>query len=146
MYHQSKSISCLFFFFACLVNQRTITTDLNDLHTTIQDIRSACQKMPATSEDRFAVVMSVSFQELLMTSSHDGGVCVWGGGVSSCVISKRLCSLTEVCTELPGKQSPGDSVAGVAAAASAGGVQQSGLLLRRRRQSSQHRSLLQHLF
>uniref|UniRef100_A0A3Q3QDQ3 Glutamate receptor, ionotropic, delta 2 (Grid2) interacting protein, a n=1 Tax=Monopterus albus TaxID=43700 RepID=A0A3Q3QDQ3_MONAL len=31
---------------------------LNDLHTTIQDIRSACQKMPATAEDRFAVVMS----------------------------------------------------------------------------------------
>ncbi|XP_023261323.1 delphilin-like, partial [Seriola lalandi dorsalis] len=40
------------------VNQRTITSDLNDLHTTIQDIRSACQKMPATAEDRFAVVMS----------------------------------------------------------------------------------------
>uniref|UniRef100_A0A3Q1JKJ8 Glutamate receptor, ionotropic, delta 2 (Grid2) interacting protein, a n=1 Tax=Anabas testudineus TaxID=64144 RepID=A0A3Q1JKJ8_ANATE len=44
--------------FAAKVNQRTITSDLNDLHTTIQDIRSACQKMPATSEDRFAVVMS----------------------------------------------------------------------------------------
>uniref|UniRef100_A0A3Q3W6F8 Uncharacterized protein n=1 Tax=Mola mola TaxID=94237 RepID=A0A3Q3W6F8_MOLML len=43
---------------AAKVNQRTITSDLNDLHTTIQDIRSACQKMPATAEDRFAVVMS----------------------------------------------------------------------------------------
>uniref|UniRef100_A0A3Q0T3E3 Grid2 interacting protein n=1 Tax=Amphilophus citrinellus TaxID=61819 RepID=A0A3Q0T3E3_AMPCI len=43
---------------AAKVNQRTITSDLNDLHTTIQDIRSACQKMPATTEDRFAVVMS----------------------------------------------------------------------------------------
>ncbi|KAM4531125.1 delphilin [Odontesthes bonariensis] len=43
---------------AAKVNQRTITSDLNDIHTNIQDIRSACQKMPATAEDRFAVVMS----------------------------------------------------------------------------------------
>ncbi|MBN3303889.1 GRD2I protein, partial [Amia calva] len=43
---------------AAKVNQRTITTDLNDLHSTIQDIRAACQKMPATAEDRFAAVMS----------------------------------------------------------------------------------------
>uniref|UniRef100_A0A8C9Z4U0 Grid2 interacting protein n=1 Tax=Sander lucioperca TaxID=283035 RepID=A0A8C9Z4U0_SANLU len=43
---------------AAKVNQRTITSDLNDLHTTIQDIRSACQKMPVTAEDRFAVAMS----------------------------------------------------------------------------------------
>uniref|UniRef100_A0A3Q1FVS5 Glutamate receptor, ionotropic, delta 2 (Grid2) interacting protein, a n=1 Tax=Acanthochromis polyacanthus TaxID=80966 RepID=A0A3Q1FVS5_9TELE len=43
---------------AAKVNQRNITSDLNDLHTTIQDIRSACQKMPATAEDRFSVVMS----------------------------------------------------------------------------------------
>uniref|UniRef100_A0A3P8SSE3 Grid2 interacting protein n=1 Tax=Amphiprion percula TaxID=161767 RepID=A0A3P8SSE3_AMPPE len=43
---------------AAKVNQRNITSDLNDLHTTIQDIRSACHKMPATAEDRFAVVMS----------------------------------------------------------------------------------------
>uniref|UniRef100_A0A8D3AVQ4 Glutamate receptor, ionotropic, delta 2 (Grid2) interacting protein, a n=1 Tax=Scophthalmus maximus TaxID=52904 RepID=A0A8D3AVQ4_SCOMX len=43
---------------AAKVNQRTITSDLNDLHATIRDIRSACQKMPATAEDRFAVVMS----------------------------------------------------------------------------------------
>lgn len=44
-----------------LVNQRTITSDVNDIHSTIQEIRAACQKMPATPEDRFAVVMSVSF-------------------------------------------------------------------------------------
>uniref|UniRef100_M4AKX7 Grid2 interacting protein n=1 Tax=Xiphophorus maculatus TaxID=8083 RepID=M4AKX7_XIPMA len=43
---------------AAKVNQRTITSDVSDIHTTIQDIRSACQKMPATAEDRFAVVMS----------------------------------------------------------------------------------------
>ncbi|KAM6913621.1 delphilin [Lycodopsis pacificus] len=43
---------------AVKVNLRTITSDLNDIHTTIQDIRSACQKMPATAEDRFAAVMS----------------------------------------------------------------------------------------
>uniref|UniRef100_A0A3Q2Y879 Grid2 interacting protein n=1 Tax=Hippocampus comes TaxID=109280 RepID=A0A3Q2Y879_HIPCM len=43
---------------AAKVNQRTITSDVNDLHGTIQNIRSACQKMPATSEDRFATVMS----------------------------------------------------------------------------------------
>ncbi|KAL2101106.1 hypothetical protein ACEWY4_002867 [Coilia grayii] len=43
---------------AAKVNQRIITADLNDLHATIQEIRTACQKMPATNEDRFAVVMS----------------------------------------------------------------------------------------
>uniref|UniRef100_A0A8C9VT78 Grid2 interacting protein n=1 Tax=Scleropages formosus TaxID=113540 RepID=A0A8C9VT78_SCLFO len=43
---------------AAKVNQRTMTADLNDLHTTIQDIRSACQRMPPTVDDRFAVVMS----------------------------------------------------------------------------------------
>lgn len=43
---------------AAKINQRTITSDLTDLQTTLQDIRSACQKMPATAEDRFAVVMS----------------------------------------------------------------------------------------
>ncbi|XP_072771935.1 delphilin isoform X4 [Nerophis lumbriciformis] len=43
---------------AAKVNQRTITSDVNDLHATIQTIRSACQKMPTTAEDRFAVVMS----------------------------------------------------------------------------------------
>lgn len=133
-------------FFTFLVNQRTITTDLNDLHTTIQDIRTACQKMPATSEDRFAVVMSVSFQKLPVTSRD--GRDVRGGKQmrSDCVISKRLCSLTKVCTELPGKQSPSDSVTGVPATASSGGIQQSRLVLWRRRQSSQHRGLLWHLF
>uniref|UniRef100_A0A3P9NGQ1 Grid2 interacting protein n=1 Tax=Poecilia reticulata TaxID=8081 RepID=A0A3P9NGQ1_POERE len=43
---------------AAKVNQRTITSDVSDIHATIQDIRSACQKIPATAEDRFAVVMS----------------------------------------------------------------------------------------
>ncbi|XP_034396088.1 delphilin [Cyclopterus lumpus] len=43
---------------AVKVNLRTIASDLNDLHAAIQDIRSACQKMPAAAEDRFAVVMS----------------------------------------------------------------------------------------
>ncbi|MEQ2202117.1 Delphilin, partial [Xenoophorus captivus] len=43
---------------AAKVNQKTISSDVNDIHTTIQDIRSACQKMPVTAEDRFAVVMS----------------------------------------------------------------------------------------
>lgn len=51
--------SIFFFFFT--VNQRTVTSDLNDLQTTIQDIRSACQKMPPAADDRFAAVMSVSF-------------------------------------------------------------------------------------
>uniref|UniRef100_A0A672P709 Grid2 interacting protein n=1 Tax=Sinocyclocheilus grahami TaxID=75366 RepID=A0A672P709_SINGR len=43
---------------AAKVNQRNITSDFNDLHATIQDIRLACQKIPATAEDRFAIVMS----------------------------------------------------------------------------------------
>ncbi|XP_077388922.1 delphilin isoform X1 [Festucalex cinctus] len=43
---------------AAKVNQRTITSDVNDLHGTIQNIRAACQKMPASAEDRFATVMS----------------------------------------------------------------------------------------
>uniref|UniRef100_A0A671MQK7 Glutamate receptor, ionotropic, delta 2 (Grid2) interacting protein, a n=1 Tax=Sinocyclocheilus anshuiensis TaxID=1608454 RepID=A0A671MQK7_9TELE len=43
---------------AAKVNQRNITSDFNDLHATIQDIRLACQKMPATAEDRFAIIMS----------------------------------------------------------------------------------------
>lgn len=60
-----------------LVNQRNITSDLNDLHTTIQDIRSACQKMSATSEDRFAVVMSVSLKP-----PH------WGQGTKKTLCSK----------------------------------------------------------
>ncbi|XP_067285634.1 delphilin isoform X4 [Pseudorasbora parva] len=47
---------------AAKVNQRNITADLSDLHSTIQDIRTACVKIPATAEDRFASVMS-SFLE-----------------------------------------------------------------------------------
>ncbi|XP_026771766.1 delphilin isoform X3 [Pangasianodon hypophthalmus] len=47
---------------AAKVNQRTITADLSDLHSTIQEIRTACLKIPATAEDRFAAVMS-SFLE-----------------------------------------------------------------------------------
>lgn len=50
------------------VNQRNITSDFNDLHATIQDIRLACQKMPATAEDRFAVVMSVSSHQNLKSA------------------------------------------------------------------------------
>ncbi|XP_056153563.1 delphilin [Lampris incognitus] len=47
---------------AAKVNQRVITAELSDLHSTIQDIRTACLKIPATSEDHFTSVMS-SFLE-----------------------------------------------------------------------------------
>ncbi|KFO95556.1 Delphilin, partial [Calypte anna] len=47
---------------AAKVNQRTLTADLKDLHTTVSDIQMACHNMPATPEDRFAVVMT-SFLE-----------------------------------------------------------------------------------
>ncbi|XP_069547423.1 delphilin isoform X8 [Brachyistius frenatus] len=47
---------------AAKVHQRVITTELNDLHNTTKDIRAACQKIPPTSEDHFASVMS-SFLE-----------------------------------------------------------------------------------
>nr|XP_020471555.1 delphilin isoform X2 [Monopterus albus] len=47
---------------AAKVNQRAITAELSDLHTTIQDIRAACLKVPPTSEDHFASIMS-SFLE-----------------------------------------------------------------------------------
>ncbi|XP_057254058.1 delphilin isoform X1 [Pezoporus wallicus] len=47
---------------AAKVNQRTLTADLKDLHTTVSDIQMACHNMPATAEDRFAVVMA-SFLE-----------------------------------------------------------------------------------
>ncbi|XP_078147070.1 delphilin [Centroberyx gerrardi] len=47
---------------AAKVNQRAITAELSDLHSTIQDIRTACLKITATSEDHFASVMS-SFLE-----------------------------------------------------------------------------------
>ncbi|XP_028285780.1 delphilin isoform X2 [Parambassis ranga] len=47
---------------AAKVNQKAITTELSDLHSTIQDIRTACQKTTPTPEDHFASVMS-SFLE-----------------------------------------------------------------------------------
>ncbi|KAM4623674.1 delphilin [Polymixia lowei] len=47
---------------AAKVNQRVITSELSDLHSTIHDIRTACQKIPVTSEDHFTSVMS-SFLE-----------------------------------------------------------------------------------
>ncbi|XP_051655730.1 delphilin isoform X4 [Manacus candei] len=47
---------------AAKVNQRTLTADLKDLHTTVSDIQLACHNMPATAEDRFAIVMT-SFLE-----------------------------------------------------------------------------------
>ncbi|XP_066054101.1 delphilin isoform X2 [Chamaea fasciata] len=47
---------------AAKVNQRTLTADLKDLHTTVSDIQKACHSMPATPEDRFAIVMT-SFLE-----------------------------------------------------------------------------------
>ncbi|XP_059572249.1 delphilin isoform X3 [Alligator mississippiensis] len=47
---------------AAKVNQRMLTADLSDLHTTVSEIETACRNMPATAEDRFAAVMS-SFLE-----------------------------------------------------------------------------------
>ncbi|KAM6121706.1 delphilin [Phoenicopterus ruber ruber] len=47
---------------AAKVNQRTLTADLKDLHTTVSDIQMACHNMPATAEDRYAIVMT-SFLE-----------------------------------------------------------------------------------
>ncbi|XP_032930105.1 delphilin isoform X6 [Catharus ustulatus] len=48
---------------AAKVNQRTLTADLKDLHSTVSDIQKACHSMPASAEDRFAIVMTVSFWE-----------------------------------------------------------------------------------
>ncbi|XP_077172940.1 delphilin isoform X2 [Paroedura picta] len=48
---------------AAKVNQRTLTADLDDLHTTVEEIEAACQNMPTCSEDRFGDVMVVSFAE-----------------------------------------------------------------------------------
>uniref|UniRef100_A0A3P9BK25 Glutamate receptor, ionotropic, delta 2 (Grid2) interacting protein, b n=1 Tax=Maylandia zebra TaxID=106582 RepID=A0A3P9BK25_9CICH len=39
-------------------NQRAITTELSDLHSTVQDIRAACQKIQSTPDDHFTSVMS----------------------------------------------------------------------------------------
>ncbi|XP_032430095.1 delphilin isoform X5 [Xiphophorus hellerii] len=47
---------------AAKVNQRAVTTELSELHAAAQDIRTACQKLPATADDHFASVMS-SFLE-----------------------------------------------------------------------------------
>uniref|UniRef100_A0A3Q3DQQ7 Glutamate receptor, ionotropic, delta 2 (Grid2) interacting protein, b n=1 Tax=Hippocampus comes TaxID=109280 RepID=A0A3Q3DQQ7_HIPCM len=47
---------------AAKVNQRVVTTELSDLQAIILDIRAACLKIPLTSEDHFASVMS-SFLE-----------------------------------------------------------------------------------
>ncbi|XP_042293609.1 delphilin isoform X3 [Sceloporus undulatus] len=43
---------------AAKVNQRTLMVDLNDLHTTIEEIEMACQNMVPSPEDRFTTVMS----------------------------------------------------------------------------------------
>uniref|UniRef100_A0AAY4CG62 Glutamate receptor, ionotropic, delta 2 (Grid2) interacting protein, b n=1 Tax=Denticeps clupeoides TaxID=299321 RepID=A0AAY4CG62_9TELE len=43
---------------AAKVNQRTITTDLTDVQSTIREIETACLKIPPTAEDRFSAVMS----------------------------------------------------------------------------------------
>ncbi|KAA8581811.1 hypothetical protein FQN60_003392 [Etheostoma spectabile] len=48
---------------AAKVNQRAITAELSDLHSTILDIRKACLKIPPTSEDHFASVMSTRVME-----------------------------------------------------------------------------------
>jgi hypothetical protein len=45
------------------VNQRALTGDLADLHGTISEIQEACQSMSPSSEDRFAVVMTVSSEQ-----------------------------------------------------------------------------------
>uniref|UniRef100_A0A3B5R2E2 Glutamate receptor, ionotropic, delta 2 (Grid2) interacting protein, b n=1 Tax=Xiphophorus maculatus TaxID=8083 RepID=A0A3B5R2E2_XIPMA len=47
---------------AAKVNQRAVTTELSELHAAAQDIRTACQTLPATADDHFASVMS-SFLE-----------------------------------------------------------------------------------
>uniref|UniRef100_H3D5U7 Glutamate receptor, ionotropic, delta 2 (Grid2) interacting protein, b n=1 Tax=Tetraodon nigroviridis TaxID=99883 RepID=H3D5U7_TETNG len=47
---------------AAKVNQRAITSELGDIQSIIQDIRTACLKIPPTSEDHFASIMS-SFLE-----------------------------------------------------------------------------------
>ncbi|KAM4632343.1 delphilin [Discoglossus pictus] len=43
---------------AAKVNQRSLTADLSDLHVTIQEIKSACTRMPSYPEDRFPLTMS----------------------------------------------------------------------------------------
>ncbi|GCB76766.1 hypothetical protein scyTo_0015547, partial [Scyliorhinus torazame] len=43
---------------AAKVNQRTITTEIIDIHTTRKDIQTACESMTVTDEDRFSTVMT----------------------------------------------------------------------------------------
>ncbi|XP_062331430.1 delphilin isoform X2 [Osmerus eperlanus] len=43
---------------AAKVNHRVLKVELNDIHATIQEIRTACVKIPATPEDHFASIMS----------------------------------------------------------------------------------------
>ncbi|XP_063286574.1 delphilin [Pelobates fuscus] len=43
---------------AAKVNQRSLTADLSDLHVTIQEIKSACGRIPSSMEDRFSLTMS----------------------------------------------------------------------------------------
>ncbi|XP_053327111.1 delphilin [Spea bombifrons] len=43
---------------AAKVNQRSLTADLSDLHATIQEIKSACSRMPCAPDDRFPLTMS----------------------------------------------------------------------------------------
>lgn len=45
------------------MNQRALTSDLADLHGTISEIQAACQSMSPSSEDKFAVVMTVSLEQ-----------------------------------------------------------------------------------
>lgn len=45
------------------VNQRALTSDLADLHGTISEIQAACQSMSPSSEDKFAMVMTVSSEQ-----------------------------------------------------------------------------------
>lgn len=47
------------------MNQRALTVDLADLHDTVSEIQVACQSMVPSSEDRFAVVMTVSSDQLV---------------------------------------------------------------------------------
>ncbi|XP_048465892.1 delphilin-like [Rhincodon typus] len=43
---------------AAKVNQRTITSEIIDIHTTRKDIQTVCENMAVTDEDRFAAVMT----------------------------------------------------------------------------------------
>ncbi|KAG8433300.1 hypothetical protein GDO86_017547 [Hymenochirus boettgeri] len=43
---------------AAKVNQRSLTADLSDLHVNVQEVKSACSRMPSTAEDMFSLTMS----------------------------------------------------------------------------------------